>query len=175
MAAVALTEGTNISYTTLHDYFGHVGEQKVKSTAHMLGLNVTGKVQKCEHCAMGKARQKNIPKEVKNKSTTAGERLYFDISSVKSKSKGTSRFWLLVVDEATDYCWSFFLKKKSELSKKMIDLLKQLFTLGYKVKALRCDNAGENVTLQSKCVNNGLNISFEFTAPGTPQQNGVCE
>ena len=43
------------------------------------------------------------------------------------------------------------------------------------VKNIRCDNAGENLTLEKDCRNDGLGIQFEFPAPGTPQQNGKVE
>jgi hypothetical protein len=43
------------------------------------------------------------------------------------------------------------------------------------VKKIRCDNSGENKVLQSMCEKEGLGIIFEYTAPGTPQQNGVVE
>ena len=35
--------------------------------------------------------------------------------------------------------------------------------------------SGENKGLQDVCVKQNLGIIFEFTAPGTPQQNSVVE
>ena len=43
------------------------------------------------------------------------------------------------------------------------------------VKIIRCDNAGENEVLGSESDKNELAIIFEYTAPGTPQQNRVVE
>ena len=37
------------------------------------------------------------------------------------------------------------------------------------------DNAGENKMLAKSCDQNEMGIKFEYTAPGTPQQNGVIE
>ena len=37
------------------------------------------------------------------------------------------------------------------------------------------DNAGENKMLAKSCDHNEMGIKFEYTAPGTPQQNGVVE
>ena len=42
-------------------------------------------------------------------------------------------------------------------------------------KIIRCDNAGENYVLERESDKNELGIIFEYTAPGTPQQNGVVE
>ena len=43
------------------------------------------------------------------------------------------------------------------------------------VKIIRCYNAGENKVLERESDKNELGIIFEYTAPGTPQQNGVVE
>ena len=43
------------------------------------------------------------------------------------------------------------------------------------VKIIRCDNAGENKVLERDSDKNELRIILEYTAPGTPQQNGVVE
>ena len=41
-----------------------------------------------------------------------------------------------------------------------------------RVRNIRCDNAGENLSLKKCCDNGGLGINFEFTAVRTPEQNG---
>jgi transposase InsO family protein len=70
--------------------------------------------------------------------------------------------------------WSYFLKKKSEVGKKLAPLLLQLETSDRKSSFIRCDNASENTKqLQEMCTESGAQI--EFTAPNTPQQNGVVE
>ena len=37
------------------------------------------------------------------------------------------------------------------------------------------DNTGENTMLARHCDENEMGIKFEYTAPGTPQQNRVVE
>jgi hypothetical protein len=37
------------------------------------------------------------------------------------------------------------------------------------------DNAGENTSFEKSAKNENLGITFEYTAPGTPQQNGLVE
>ena len=46
---------------------------------------------------------------------------------------------------------------------------------GIEIKMIRLDNSGENKSLQNECSKENLGIIFEFTAPGTPQQNSVAE
>ena len=46
---------------------------------------------------------------------------------------------------------------------------------GIEIKRIRLDNRGENKSLQKECNKENLGVIFEFTAPGTPQQNFVAE
>ena len=43
------------------------------------------------------------------------------------------------------------------------------------IKRIRLDNSGENRSLQKEFDKADMGITFEFTAPGTPQQNSVVE
>ena len=43
------------------------------------------------------------------------------------------------------------------------------------VKIIRCGNPGENKVLERESDKNELGIIFEYTDPGTPQQNGAVE
>ena len=52
------------------------------------------------------------------------EQLFLDISSPSTKCMGDEWRWLLVVDDCTDYCWSYFLKEESELKDHFLDWLK---------------------------------------------------
>ena len=55
----------------------------------------------------------------------------------------------------------------------MVKLVKEInATEGRKVKFIRCDNAGENLAFEKAGRLEGLGLTFEYTAPGTPQQNG---
>ena len=175
--ALILKEGSQIKYEDYHSWMGHLGETQLRATAKQMGITLIGTPEHCEHCATAKARQKNVPKAISDEkgSSKPGERLFFDISSVKATGLGGSKYWLLVVDDATDMTWSIFLKKKSELSKKMLDFLSVLKTQGISVSYFRCDNGGENVKFQAECAKKGWNVDFEFTAPGTPQQNSKGE
>ena len=43
------------------------------------------------------------------------------------------------------------------------------------IKSIRLDNSGENRSMLKECDKQNLGIIFEFTAPGTPQQNSIAE
>ena len=40
---------------------------------------------------------------------------------------------------------------------------------------IRLDRSGENKSWKKECDKHNLGIIFEFTAPGTPQQNSIAE
>ena len=82
----------------------------------------------------------------------------------------------MLVDEATKYKKSFFLKKKNEQVEPIIDWIDALKARHeIQVKIIRCDNTGENKVLERESDKNELGIIFEYSATGTPQQNGVVE
>ena len=122
-----------------------------------------------------KARQKNVNKEWKGGSQIPGERVYLDISSIKDVSYGGSKFWVLIVDDYTNYCWSIFLKNKSDLKEKMFTLLTDLKIAGIDIKYIRCDDSGENKAFYDACRAKGYNIKFEFSGTRTSQQKGKLE
>ena len=71
---------------------------------------------------------------------------------------------------------SYFRKKKNEQVVTIIDWIKDLKARHkIQVKSIRCDNAGENKVLERESDKKELGIIFEYTAPGTTQQNGVVE
>ena len=100
-----------------------------------------------------------------------------DIYSFKQVSRGGNRPWLVVVDEFSDYTHSFFLKRKSDQIQIMLIWIRTLLSKKYniEIKRIRLDNSGENRSLQKECDKANLGITFEFTAPGAPQQNSVVE
>ena len=178
---VAASVTTKIDINLYHNMIGHPSQEITRSTARRYNIDVKGELKPCEHCAISKAKQKAVPKVSTNRAEVFGERIFFDLSWIKGTSLGGSNYWLLAVDESTKFCWSRFIKKKSDLKTEMIKLLDDIETicvikqLEIKTVFLRCDNAGENKSLQKEIVNDKPKIKFEFTSPKTPQQNGVVE
>jgi hypothetical protein len=130
LATVMLEHGTTADINVLHAVLGHANEDTIKRTALYYNIKLTGNFVKCHHCALAKAKQKSVSKQADKdrKATRICERLNFDISSVKATKFGGSKFWLLIVDEFSNMCWSFFLQRKSELPKRMMELIRNLRT-----------------------------------------------
>ena len=155
---------------------GHAGHHLMDATAKYYKIDLTGKVNNCLSCSLEKIRQKNNPKKNEDKSKNPGERMYLDSSSKRKPNIGGRQHWVMLVDEATKYKKSFFLKKKNEQVQPIIDWIKSFEKRQeILVKIIRCDNAGENKVLERESDKNEFGIIFEYTAPGTPQLNGVVE
>ena len=173
----AIEPGKSVPIWKFHQMTGHTGEYIMKTTADYMGIKLTGKLDPCEACAQAKIRQANIPKKKEPQvPSRPGYRLFIDISSFKDESMGGKRHWLIVVDEFSNCSHSFFLKRKSDQIELLPTWMKELKAkYGIDIKYVRLDNSGENRVLQKACSKQNLGIIFEFTAPGTPQQNSVAE
>jgi hypothetical protein len=108
IATAALHRGKTLQIDHLHNILGHPSEDTTRKTAEFYRWNVNGKFTPCEDCGIAKAWQKNVNKETETRSIIRGERVFIDISSIQQKSFGGSKFWLLVIDDCTDFCWSAF-------------------------------------------------------------------
>ena len=173
----AMEPGEPISMSKLHQITGHTGEHLLRPTANYMRIKLTGELAPCEACAQAKIRQANIPKKkMKKLPTRPGYRVFMDICSFKQVSRGGNRHWLIVVDEFSDRTHRFFLSRKSDQIKLIPMWIKGLSKkYGIEIKRIRLDNSGENKSLQKECSKENLGVIFEFTAPGTPQQNSVAE
>jgi hypothetical protein len=147
----------------------------------MLGIKVTGELSPCFGCAQAKARQKNTAKEAKKPATKPGERFFLDLSGPFMPSIGGSKYcWIKMVDKFLNKSFDKYIKTKYQLPEEVRMLLTMLFGKGYKVKFLRCDNGGENFSLELKEIcggglGTGRYVQIEYTSRDTPQHNGVVE
>ena len=176
-AHAAMEPGKTISMSKFHEMTGHTGKHLLKPTAKYMKLKLIGTLPPCEACAKAKIRQRNSPKKkMKKLPTRPGYRIFMDICSLKQVSRGRNRHWLVVVDEFSDCTHSFFLKRKSDQTQTMLIWIRSLSKKhNIEIKRIRLDNSGENRSLQKECDKANMEITFEFTAPGTPQQNSVVE
>jgi hypothetical protein len=69
-----------VNINVLHEFLDHVGETQIRATAKEWGLNLTSKVEVCNGCARGKARQANTNKVSDTQAEHPGERLFVDLT-----------------------------------------------------------------------------------------------
>ena len=65
------------------------------------------------------------------------------------------------------------MRNKNELTSRVFPIIEMIQGMGYEVKHIQMDNAGENISLGKKAESLGINV--EYVAPNTPQHNGVVE
>jgi hypothetical protein len=68
----------------------------------------------------------------------------------------------LIIDDFTNYCWSYFLNEKSSLKEKDTSLILELRDQNIKVEILRWDDTGENTALKFECKSKVLCMAFEY-------------
>ena len=130
---------------------------------------------------MAKAKQKNVPKEMKHAKAVAGEnQIFLDIALIKKQKDGPlvlNLSWQIIVDERTGMNFLDFYTSKTVMVEPTCKQWNKRKTVGLAVKFCRLDNAGENNFLQKRCNSAEwqLGVKFEFTARDTPQQNHLAE
>jgi transposase InsO family protein len=165
-----------LDINVLNEMFGHPNSQVLAATAAKYGLHTKNDLHFCSNCAISKSKQKNKHKLIANPSMELRGRINIDISSVQNTSYGGANVWHLIQDDFTGCLWSYFIKAKNDLPDTLIDWLKLVQKeIKLNVKSICLDNYGENKSFHQMITKSELNIKFEFTAPGTPQQNGKVE
>jgi hypothetical protein len=158
-----------------HTLLGHINEQYLVRTAKYYNQVLTGTLSSCIPCALAKSTRTPISKTPNVRDPTPGRRIYLDISYVNKLSTKGNKYWLLLVDDSTDFAWSYFLGRKSDTASTVVQFLTTMKNQNTPVFIIRCDNSGENQVLRTATQNAGFSIQYEYTAPSTPQHNGRVE
>ena len=130
----------------------------------------------CDSCQKCKQRRTSRKSKTKSSIDKVFHMLHLDLfGPVNIMSISKKRYTLVVVDEYTRFTWVYFLHRKDETAAIQLDHVRLIETDDFKVKILRSDNGTEfkNSPMEEFCKYKG--ISQQFSAPGTPQQNGVVE
>ncbi|GJS00979.1 retrovirus-related pol polyprotein from transposon TNT 1-94 [Tanacetum coccineum] len=132
----------------------------------------------CDACKIGK--QAHASHKAKNMVSTKRclELLHMDLFGPSAiKSYGGNLYTLVVVDDYSRYTWIRFLKTKNKAFEKFEILSKKIQNqLGSSIIAIRTDHGQEfdnEVQFGAYCDAQG--ITHNFSAPHTPQSNGVVE
>jgi hypothetical protein len=131
-ACTVCTTSTEIQAKDLHERLGHVNDDCMRLTAKHLGWEITGVLDVCEACAVGKAKQKSIPKSVDTLYSRPDELMFIDIAGFQQPSKGGKRFWILFVDTFSKCSVSRFARYKSELPDIGFNVMQELQVNGLK-------------------------------------------
>lgn len=91
------------------------------------------------------------------------------------ESLSGKKYVFVLVDDYSRYTWVRFIQEKSETVNSFRILALQLINEKGSIKKIRSDDGGEfqNESMKEFCESHG--IVHQFSAPRTPQQNGVVE
>ncbi|XP_075504426.1 uncharacterized protein LOC142541857 [Primulina tabacum] len=131
----------------------------------------------CGDCQKGKQTRVSHPVLPTSGTTCCLELLHMDLMGpMEVESIGGKKYSFVCVDDFSRFSWVSFIREKSDT----YDVFKQLLTRisnfhNLKVRRIRTDHGKEfeNISFSSYCDRKG--ISHEFSAPKTPQQNGIAE
>ncbi|GJR43693.1 retrovirus-related pol polyprotein from transposon TNT 1-94 [Tanacetum coccineum] len=168
--------------TLWHRRLGHANMQLIQSLASKELVRNQPKLKYdrhfCDACKIGK--QAHASHKAKNivSTTRCLELLHMDLFGPSAiRSYGGNRYTLVIVDDYSRFTWTRFLANKIEAFEKFKIFSKMIQNkLGCSIVLIRMDHGGEfdnKVQFGNYCDLN--EISHNFSAPRTPQSNGVVE
>ncbi|CAM8946439.1 unnamed protein product [Rhodiola kirilowii] len=165
-----------------HKRFGHAS-MKLLHKLHLKELVVglpkveSAFEQICSACATGKQARTSFSSKQTVSTSAPLDMIHMDLCGpVNVVSRGGNRYILVIVDDYSRYTWTIFLCTKAQTYAEFEAWLKLIENkLNRKLASIRTDNGTEfrNVQFLSLCRDKG--IDHNFSAPRTPQQNGVVE
>ena len=131
----------------------------------------------CRACQLGKQTKSSFKSLSKSDSPRILYLLHVDLFGPTAiQSLGGRHYTLVIVDDFSRFTWVFFLRNKSETFKVLTDFLKSIkIEYSTEVALIRSDHGTEfeSLLMREFCGNEGIRQCF--SAPRTPQQNGVVE
>ena len=131
----------------------------------------------CEACQKGKQVKNSFKLKNVVSSSRPLELLHMDLfGPSRTMSLGGNYYALVIVDDFSRYTWTLFLESKSDAFSAFKKLARALQnTRSFSIGSIRSDHGGEfqNEKFSKFCEK--TRILNNFSAPRTPQQNGVVE
>ena len=131
----------------------------------------------CDGCLMSKQTRKSFPAQSNFIATTALELIHLDLCGpISPPTPAGNRYFMLLVDDFSRMMWVYMLKTKDEALhyfKKFKLLVENGAEQG--IRVLRTDRGGEFCSKNFTTFCEAHGILRHYTAPYTPQQNGVVE
>ncbi|GKE07145.1 retrovirus-related pol polyprotein from transposon TNT 1-94 [Tanacetum coccineum] len=168
--------------TLWHRRLGHANMRLIQSLASKELVRNLPKLKFDQHfCDACKIRkQAHASHKAKNivSTTRCLELLHMDLFGPSAvRSYGGNRYTLVIVDDYSRYTWTRFLKDKTKAFDQFKIFSKKIQNqLGCTIVSIRTDHGREfdnEVQFGEFCNANG--ITHNFSAPRTPQSNGVVE
>jgi hypothetical protein len=178
-----------ISLRRLHDRLGHPNNQalaKLCSNDLVLGLKLLPykrgdgpyQLPTCEPCQLGGHKRSPVTKDMVGTPKAFPNALHgFDICEFPICTVGGHKYMVVFYDSFSKYPWVYFLKNKSDLLQtfKKHRAAAEVLSSTDRIRAVRCDNAGEQTSVEFKKYLEDNTIHQELTVPYHSSQNGGAE
>lgn len=163
-----------------HERFGHLSIQGLQILTRknmVLGMPKLQKLKYCDACFHSKLTRQPYPSGVAWRAKEKLQLVHADLCGpMQVESMGGSRYFFLLIDDFSRMSWTYFIKSKDETFncfQKFLVMVER--ETGLKLKTLRTDRGGEFISNEFRNYCEKLGIKHEFTAPYSPQQNGIAE
>jgi hypothetical protein len=164
-----------------HGRLGHVNSQSMrmlveKEMAGGLPL-IKHPDQVCHPCLAAKQTRNSFPKCSSWRAEEPLELIHVDLCGpITPETVGGNKYFMLLVDDCTRWMTVHILKTKDQTCAAFVKYKAEAENgLGHKIKMVRSDRGGEFLSGAFRDVCELAGIQRQFTAPYSPQQNGVVE
>lgn len=131
----------------------------------------------CSGCLMSKQTRRPFPAKANYSADKVLRLVHGDLCGpIEPTTTGGNRYFFLLVDDYSRYMWVYFLKSKDEafgVFKKFRALVED--GPDKRIRVFRTDRGGEFTSKEFVSYCEEAGIERHYTAPYTPQQNGVVE
>jgi transposase InsO family protein len=167
-----------------HRRLGHASYSKIIETVRQkvvtgIPTNKRKRQQQNEFCGIcteGKAHRQAIPKVNDKRATQVGEVVFSDIEEMEQESIAGFKYMISFIDDYSRMKFIVPIKQKSDALNGLQQIIATEFNTDSKrIQRLHSDNGGEYISKEFReyCTQN--KIQQTFSAPRTPEQNGVAE
>jgi transposase InsO family protein len=159
-----------------HQRLGHANKDSVRHVLNSKGITCSvSELPFCEICAIAKSHRQPY-KGILRTASQPGEVVFTDLTGpVETQSIGGKRYACIFVDSATGMKFVYPIRQKSDALTAFRRCLLEFTSRGFTIQQLHSDRGGEfkSNEFSEFCLLH--NIKQSFTAPYSPQQNGVAE
>lgn len=130
----------------------------------------------CDVCAQGKMTRLKFPKIAQKHSKAPLDLVHSDVCGpMQTETPSQKRYILTFIDDFTRYGVIYLLRSKSDVFEKLEEYIEMTTTMfNRRVKLLRWDRGGEYTGKQIAAHLKSKGIRVQYTAPFTPEQNGIA-
>ncbi|KAM4060916.1 reverse transcriptase (RNA-dependent DNA polymerase) [Hirsutella rhossiliensis] len=175
-AALVTSQVQDPNLRIWHERLAHLSERNIKRLQGMsTGLRPQSPQDPCEACAIGKIKEGSHRHSIR-KGTWPLESLHIDICGpFPDTGYDGSRYWVAILDDYTQYGWTFSVATKDSLFPIFQAFLQKHETPTRRCLYVRMDLGGENrsTLLDAFCTDKAIEVIYAATEQH--QQNGAIE